>query len=46
MEQSTVELELKVDSYAKSVIITGLLSTDDDSNLGDNEAKIQLPVRF
>lgn len=46
MEQSVVEIELKVDSYAKSVIMTGLLSTIDESNDGDNEAKLQLPVRF
>ena len=46
MEQNIVEIELKVDSYAKSVIIGGLLSTVDESNEGDNETKIQLPVRF
>ena len=46
MEQSVVEIELKVDSYAKSVIISGLLSTIDESTEGDNETKIQLPVRF
>lgn len=45
-ERTVVEIELKVDSYAKSVIIEGELSTNNESYEGDNETKIQLPVRF
>lgn len=45
MHQSIVEVELKIGSYARSVLASGLVIVADDSNEVDNETKLQLPVK-
>lgn len=45
MQQSVVEVELKVGSYARNIVVTGLVTAVDDSYEGDNEIKLQLPVK-
>lgn len=46
LDRDVVELELKIDAFARNVSFSAEVDLPEDSNLGDNEAYLQLPVKI